>query len=51
MTAALKPVVEEEAYNMDFVDLYKELESLERRVIVQSQHIQQDKLETNEGAY
>jgi hypothetical protein len=37
MTAELKPAVEEEADNMDFVDLYKELESLERRVIVQSQ--------------
>jgi hypothetical protein len=50
MTAALKPTEEEEADNMDFVDLCEELESLERRVIVQSQHIQQIRLETD-GAY
>jgi hypothetical protein len=31
--------------------LYEELESLERRVIVQSLHIQQIKLETGRGAY
>jgi hypothetical protein len=36
---------------MDFVDLYEELEALERRVIVKSQHIQQVKLETGGGAY
>jgi hypothetical protein len=46
MTAALEPAAEEEADNMDFVDLYEELEALERRVMVQSQHIQQAKLES-----
>jgi hypothetical protein len=53
MTAALEPTTEEEeeADNMDFVDLYQELESLEKRVIVQSLHIQQIKLETDGGAY
>jgi hypothetical protein len=40
MTAALKPVVEEEVEKMYFVDLYEELEALERRVMVQSLHIQ-----------
>jgi hypothetical protein len=51
MTAALEPAAEEEADNMDFVDLYEELEALERRVMVQSLHIQQVKLETDGGAY
>jgi hypothetical protein len=51
MTAALELEVEEEADNMDFVDLYDELEALERRVMVQSFHIQQVKLETDGGAY
>jgi hypothetical protein len=51
MTAALKLAAEGETDNMDFVELYEELESLERRVIVQSQHIQQIKLETDGGAY
>jgi hypothetical protein len=51
MTTTLKPIVEEEGDNMDFIDLYKELEALERRVIVKSMHIQQAKLETYEGAY
>jgi hypothetical protein len=36
MTAALEPAAEEEADNIDFVDLYAELESLERRVMVQN---------------
>jgi hypothetical protein len=45
MTATLKPRTEEATCNMDFVDLYKELEALERRVIVKSHHIQQVKLE------
>jgi hypothetical protein len=36
---------------MDFVDLYEELEALEKRVIVQSFHIQQIKLEADGGAY
>jgi hypothetical protein len=40
MTATLDPAVEEEANNMEFSELYKELKSLERRVIVKSQHIQ-----------
>jgi hypothetical protein len=51
MTAALEPAAEEEADNMDFVDLYEELEALERRVMVQSLHIQQVKLEADGGAY
>jgi hypothetical protein len=51
MTAALKPAAEEEADNMDFVDLCEELEALERRVMVQSLHIQQAKLEEGSGAY
>jgi hypothetical protein len=36
---------------MDFVDLYQEFESLERRVKVQSLHIQQVKLEAYEGGF
>jgi hypothetical protein len=51
MTATLKPAAEEEADNTDFVDLCKELEALERRVMVQGFHIQQDKLEEGSGAY
>jgi hypothetical protein len=51
MTVALKPAVEEETYNMDFVDLYEELEALERRVMVQSFHIRQVKLEADREAY
>jgi hypothetical protein len=51
MTAALESAAEEEADNIDFVDLYEELEALERRVIVQSMHIQQAKLEIGGGAY
>jgi hypothetical protein len=51
MTAALEPAAEEEADNMDFADLCEELEALEKRVIVQSLHIQQIKLETDGGAY
>jgi hypothetical protein len=31
MTATLEPAIEREADNMDFVDLYEELEALERR--------------------
>jgi hypothetical protein len=41
---------EEEEDNIDFVGLCEELESLERRVTVQSMHIQQIRLET-EGEY
>jgi hypothetical protein len=52
MTAALKPTEsEEEEDNTDFVDLCEELEALERRVMVQSLHIQQAKLEEGSGAY
>jgi hypothetical protein len=48
---AAEEAEEEEADNMDFVDLYEELEALEKRVIVQSLHIQQIKLEADGGAY
>jgi hypothetical protein len=51
MTTALEPTKEEEAGSMDFAELYKELESLERRVIMQSIHIQQDELERDGEAY
>jgi hypothetical protein len=51
MTTTLEPAAEEEADGMDFVEMYKELKALERRVMVQSQHIQQDRLEIDEGAY
>jgi hypothetical protein len=51
MIAALEPIAEREADNIDLTDLYAELESLERRVIVQIQHIQQIKLETDGEAY
>jgi hypothetical protein len=42
MIAALEPTAkeEEEAENMDFDDLYQELEVLEKRVIVKILHIQ-----------
>jgi len=36
---------------MDFVDLYKEMEALERRVNMQSRHIQQVKLEIDGGEF
>jgi hypothetical protein len=36
---------------MDFADLCEELEALERRVMVQSLHIQQAKLEAGSGTY
>jgi hypothetical protein len=51
MIVALEPVAEEEAESIDFVELYEELESLKRRVNMQSRHIQQIKLETGGGAY
>jgi hypothetical protein len=51
MTVALKPAAEEEVDIMYFVDMYKELEALERRVMVQSLHIRQAKLEEGSGAY
>jgi hypothetical protein len=47
MTAAMESTTKEEANNIDFSDLCEELEVLERRVIVQSMHIQQAKLETD----
>jgi hypothetical protein len=34
MTATLESATEEEADNMDFVDLYEELEALKKRVMV-----------------
>jgi hypothetical protein len=40
---------EEEADSMIFVDLCEQIEALERRVIVQGLHIQQIKLEADEG--
>jgi hypothetical protein len=51
MTEALEPATEREVDIIDLDDLYEELESLERRVMVQRFHIQQAKLETNGGAY
>jgi hypothetical protein len=51
MTAELKPAVKEETDSMDFTNLCKEFEALERRVIVKSRHIQNFKLETCGGAY
>jgi hypothetical protein len=40
---------EEEADNICFADLWEQIEALEERVKVQSVHIQQVKLETDEG--
>jgi hypothetical protein len=51
MTVALKPAEEEEVDITYFVDMYKELEALERRVMVQSLHIRHAKLEEASGAY
>jgi len=48
MIAALESAAEGEATNMDFAELYEELE---RRVNMQSKNIQQVKLETYGGAY
>jgi hypothetical protein len=42
---------EEEEENIDFVELYEELEDLERRVNMQSRHIQEVKLEIGGGAF
>jgi hypothetical protein len=53
-TTALKLAVgeeEEEVGNIDFADLYQEFEALERRVMVQSLHIQQVSLETDEDKF
>jgi hypothetical protein len=51
MTTTLKPAKEEETGRMDFVDLYEELESLERRGMVQILHIRKVKLEEDEEVY
>jgi hypothetical protein len=51
MTVALEPAVEEEMNIIDFVDMYEELEALERRVMVQRFHIGKVKLEEDGGAY
>jgi hypothetical protein len=51
MTTALEPTTEEEAYNMDFVDLYEKMEDLKKRVIVKILHIQHVKLVIGRGAY
>jgi hypothetical protein len=51
MTVALEPAAEREEDSIDLVDLYEELESLERRVMVKILHIQQDNLEIDGGAY
>jgi hypothetical protein len=51
MTTALELAAEEEADKMDFIDLYEEPKSLERRVMVKILHIQQVKLDTDGGAY
>ena len=51
ITAALEPAAEEEANNIDFVELYEELEALERRLNMQSICIQQIKLEIDGGEY
>jgi hypothetical protein len=51
MTATLEPAVEEEADNIDFVELCEELEALERRINMQSRNIQNIKLEIGRGAY
>jgi hypothetical protein len=40
MTVALELTKEEESNNMDFDDLYAELEALEKTVMVQILHIQ-----------
>jgi hypothetical protein len=48
-TVEVAEVEEEEADIIFFVDLWEQIESLEERVKVQSVHIQQMKLETDEG--
>jgi pyruvate-formate lyase-activating enzyme len=49
MTATLELVAGEEADDIDFAGLCEEFEALEKRVTVQSMHIQQIRLETWEG--
>jgi hypothetical protein len=51
MTAALELATEEEVDSMEFVDMYADLEVLERREMVKIFHIQQVKLETEREAY
>jgi hypothetical protein len=51
MTATLEPATKEEENIIDFSEMYDELEPLERRVNMQSRHIQHVKLETDGGAY
>jgi hypothetical protein len=51
ITATLELAEEEEADNIDFVELYEELEAQERRVNMQSRHLQHVKLETGGGTY
>jgi hypothetical protein len=51
LEAAEEEEEEEEVDSMDFADLCEELEAMERRVMVQSFHIQQAKLEAGNGTY
>ena len=51
MTVAPNPAEEEETDSMEFVDLYEELESLKRRVMVQILHIWQVRVEAGGGVY
>jgi hypothetical protein len=51
ITTTLEPATEEEANNIDFADLYEELEAQERKINMQSRHIQQAKLEIGGGVY
>jgi hypothetical protein len=48
---AVEEVEEKEADNMSFADLCEQIEALERRVEVQSMHIQQMRLETDGGYF
>jgi hypothetical protein len=48
-TGEVAETEEEEADNICFSDLWEQVESLEERVKVQGMHIQQVKLETDEG--
>jgi hypothetical protein len=51
MTATMGSIEKGEVHNIDFVDLCEEFETLERRVEMQGMHIQQDKLEADEGPH
>jgi len=51
MIVALELVAEEEVDNIVFVGLCEELEALERRVEIEGMHIQQAKLEEDEGLH